>query len=91
MKTKTNNCLALCRAQIEEKLGWGKAETWASQDFDELSELIFEATREQISATTLKRVFGRVKYHSAPSTHTLNTLAIFLEHTNWRDFLRTSF
>jgi hypothetical protein len=89
MNTQPISPLTICKSQIEEKLGWGPASQWASQDFEMLSEKIQEVTHEQISSTTLKRVWGRVKYQSAPSTHTLNTLAIFLDYQNWREFTQS--
>ena len=39
-----------------------------------------------MSATTLKRVWGKVNYTNAPSISTLNTLNQFAGYTNWRDF-----
>ena len=73
-------------ALIEEKLGWGEAATWASNDFEELSIRIQDATGKVISATTLKRIWGRVAYSSKPSTHSLDTLAVFLGYPSWREF-----
>ena len=78
--------LALCRRRIEEKIGWGSSTDWSTQDFEELSEQIHEATGRSISATTLKRIWGRVKYVSSPSLHTLDTLAQFLGARSWRTF-----
>ena len=57
--------LTLCRKRIEEKIGWGSSTDWSTQDFEELSEQIYEATGRPISATTLKRIWGRVKYESS--------------------------
>ena len=88
IRTQKTSPLHICITQIEEKLGWGPSSQWASQDFDMLSEKIFDSTKEQVSATTLKRVWGRVTYKSAPSTHTLNTLAVFLGYENWREYVQ---
>ena len=71
---------------FEEKTGWGDSENWTNQDFLQLSELIRDQTGVTLSHVTLKRVWGKVKYDSLPNTHTLNTLAQFLEYGNWRDF-----
>ncbi len=54
--------------------------------FTELSEQIQKHTQVLLSPTTLKRVWGRVNYQSAPSITTLNTLAQFAGFHNWRDF-----
>ncbi len=51
-----------------------------------LSEKIFEVTGVNLSQTTLKRIWGKVKYDSAPTVTTLNTLAQYVGFENWRDF-----
>ncbi len=78
--------LAHCRRLIEEKLGWGSGVNWSNQDFEQLSEQLAEETGVTLSTTTLKRVWGRVKYDSAPTTTTLNALATFIGYENWRHF-----
>lgn len=75
-----------CKSLIETKLGWGSSDQWTNQDFDVLSEKIFDTTDVSLSQTTLKRIWGKVKYDSAPTVTTLNTLAKFLGFENWRDF-----
>jgi hypothetical protein len=75
-----------CKQLIEEKLGWGGSGLWTNQDFDLLSEKIYEVTGVALSQTTLKRIWGKVKYDSAPTVTTLNTLAKFIGFENWRDF-----
>ena len=74
------------RNQIEQSLGWGDSTSWTTQDFEELSDRIHEKTGRMISATTLKRIWGRVAYESKPSRHSLDTLARFLEYPSWRTF-----
>lgn len=78
--------LQQCLLKIEEQLGWGESQSWHSDVFNELSDEIQRKTNVLLSATTLKRVWGRVKYDSAPSISTLNTLAQFAGYANWRDF-----
>ena len=79
-----------CLRQIEEKLKWGSSAKWHNNVFIELSEKIQLETDVVLSPTTLKRVWGKVKYDSAPSISTLNTLSQFAGYNNWRDFkLRT--
>ncbi|QIP15790.1 hypothetical protein G8759_25745 [Spirosoma aureum] len=79
-----------CRKLIEEKVGWGSGGGWATQDFERLSELIAGQTGVSLSITTLKRVWGRVKYESAPTTTTLNALVQFAGYENWQQFRNTS-
>ncbi|WP_234734722.1 hypothetical protein [Tellurirhabdus bombi] len=83
--------LAHCLALIEEKLGWGNSSGWSSRDFELLSEHIAEQTNVTLSVTTLKRVWGKVKYESAPTQTTLDTLARFSGYDNWRAFRQHHF
>ncbi|KYG82793.1 hypothetical protein [Roseivirga echinicomitans] len=76
-------CLQKCLHLIEEKLGWGSSSEWLNQEFQLLSDRIFEETRVRLSISTLKRVWGRVNYDSEPSISTLNTLALFIGYENW--------
>ncbi|HYF67752.1 MAG TPA: hypothetical protein VD884_06435 [Ohtaekwangia sp.] len=78
--------LTKCRQLIEQKLGWGSSEIWTNQDFDVLSELIEKETKVTLSVATLKRIWGKVKYTSRPTTTTLDTLAQFIGYQNWRVF-----
>lgn len=75
-----------CLLTIEKKLNWGSSSQWHNDVFIELSETIQQATHVLLSPTTLKRVWGKVNYDSAPSISTLNTLALFAGYSNWRDF-----
>jgi len=75
-----------CRNLIEQKLAWGDSGNWRSQDFDTLSERIFEETNISISSSTLKRIWGKVKYESSPNLATLNALVLFIGYENWRAF-----
>ncbi|SDM40640.1 hypothetical protein SAMN05421823_11337 [Catalinimonas alkaloidigena] len=81
--------LARCLQEIESRLGWGPAEAWSTGDFENLSEEMLQATGVSLSATTLKRVWGRVQYASQPQESTLNTLAQFAGYEHWRDFRLT--
>jgi len=78
--------LQLCIKLIEQKLNWRPADEWRNYEFTELSEKILDVTGVNLSATTLKRVFGKLKYDSLPSSATLNALAVFLGYTSWMDF-----
>lgn len=75
-----------CRTLIEEKMGWGDSSHWQNQDFETLSQRIFAETNVSLSVSTLKRIWGKVRYDSAPTTTTLSTLAQFLGYNNWREF-----
>jgi len=82
----TNDLLRRCCALIEQQLGWGGSHDWQQQDFEMLSDRIAAETGIVLSVSTLKRVWGKVKYGNLPSATTLNTLARFAGFAHWRDF-----
>lgn len=84
---KRDAYLTACLRAIEKKLGWGDGGHWTSTDFQELSDRIYENTKVMLSASTLKRVWGRVKHEGKPATSTLDTLAAFIGYENWRSFV----
>ena len=75
--------LTHCRTLIEHRLGWPPAAQWQSSHFERLGERIHEATGVSLSAATLKRVWGHVRYDSSPSRTTLDTLARFAGFDGW--------
>jgi hypothetical protein len=85
MTTEDDN-LQQCRLLIEEKVRWGDSSQWQNQDFEALSQRIFAETNVTLSVSTLKRIWGKVRYDSAPTATTLNTLAQFVGYENWREF-----
>ncbi|MFN8336476.1 MAG: hypothetical protein U0U09_15215 [Cyclobacteriaceae bacterium] len=86
MSFEEKEYITLYKKQKEIELGWGDSQTWTSQDFEKLSELILQRTGIRLSESTLKRVWGKVKYNSAPTATTLNTLAQFSGFADWREF-----
>jgi hypothetical protein len=83
---KEKQLLIKCRSLIEDDLNWGDSSTWSNDDFEQLSEKIFEKTRVQLSISTLKRIWGKVRYENFPTTATLNALTGFLGYDSWRAF-----
>lgn len=83
---KDVDSLARCRHQIEQLSGLGSGEGWTTADFDQLSEAILATTGACLSVTTLKRVWGKVRYDSSPTITTLNVLVQYLGYSNWHDF-----
>jgi hypothetical protein len=79
-----------CLELIEERLNWGPAHNWANYDFEKLSSAIEEKTGVLLSITTLKRIWGKIKYDSSPTLTTLNTLARFLDQEDWRSFTQNT-
>ena len=60
----------------------------SAADFDSLSISIRESISETISPSTLKRIFGYVKYDAEPSATTLSILSRYAGYTGWSDFCR---
>lgn len=77
-----NSCVSL----IETRLNWGKSSEWTNYDFEKLSVAIQDKTGVTLSVTTLKRLWGKLKYENMPAVTTLNTLAKFAGFEDWRDF-----
>ncbi|HEY9257013.1 hypothetical protein [Chitinophaga sp.] len=80
------NYIKKCLALLETRLNWGASSEWTSYDFEKLSIAIEDATGVTLSITTLKRLWGKLKYTHIPTTTTLNTLAQFAGYNDWRDF-----
>ncbi|HVW96438.1 MAG TPA: hypothetical protein VHA56_10770 [Mucilaginibacter sp.] len=78
------------RELAEQALNWEDSGNWGDYDFEKLSELIYEKTNTRLSMSTLKRIWGKVKYDSKPTIITLNALARFLDFTDWRAFKKNA-
>ncbi|MCE7063488.1 hypothetical protein [Dyadobacter sp. CY343] len=78
--------LQKCLTLIESQLGWGSSANWTNYDFEKLSDTFHEKTGVRLSGTTLKRIWGKLKYDSAPTLTTLNALARFAGYEDWRMF-----
>jgi len=81
--------LSRCLEQIEQAFDRGPSDNWATYDFEKLSDAIYDRTQVRLSVTTLKRIWGKVKYESAPQLTTLNALAQFAGFADWRDFIQS--
>lgn len=75
---------------IEEK--YGKALN-TTTDFEEFSLFLQQTTGRNVSASTLKRMWGYVSDDHKPRTATLDTLSAFVGHRDYKtfkDWLKTS-
>jgi len=79
-----------CLNLIETKLAWGDSDKWNTQDFEKLSALIEDDTSVLLSVTTLKRIWGKIKYDSSPNVKTLDALTQFAGEGSWREFNQES-
>ncbi len=59
-------------------------------DFDYLSIKVKKATGEDISATTLKRIFGYIQTESFPRRSSLGVLARYLGYLGWGNFVENA-
>lgn len=85
---KKETAIEHCRRLIEADLHWGDPADWTNEDFEDLSEKIFARTSVRLSVSTLKRIWGKVRYESSPTAATLNALARFAGCGSWREFLQ---
>lgn len=84
---KNDNEMILSLIKLTEaKLKWGSGNNWSTQDFEAVSVKVMEVTGINLSLTTLKRLWGKIKYESKPTVTTLNALAQFNGFENWRAF-----
>ncbi|MBO4430305.1 MAG: leucine-rich repeat domain-containing protein [Bacteroidaceae bacterium] len=82
-----DQALTLLCERIEQVVG-RKMRT--PKDFDFLSERIFETLHQNISATTLKRIWGYLAEPVVPRLSTLNLLAQYVGADNWEAFSQQS-
>ncbi|MCS7005879.1 MAG: hypothetical protein NZM38_11215 [Cytophagales bacterium] len=80
-----------CKKLIEQKLNWGKSEEWRNKEFIDLSDTLYNETELRISTSTLKRLWGRIKYDGSPNHYTLDALAAFLGYNDWKDFKTSNY
>lgn len=83
--TENANGLEQCKRLIEASLGWGDATSWTNEDFETLSDRIAEKISVRLSVSTLKRIWGKVRYDSSPTMATLNALARYAGFEGWRE------
>ncbi|WP_184548186.1 hypothetical protein [Mucilaginibacter sp. FT3.2] len=78
--------IRLWRELLELSLDWESSDTWSEYDFEKLSEIVFSKTNTRLSLSTLKRIWGKVRYTNTPAIATLNVLARALDFEDWRAF-----
>jgi hypothetical protein len=83
MQTQQEQDLARLREEIESVVG-RKMKT--PKDFDFLAGQIFDKLHENVSSTTLKRIWGYLSEPSTPRLSTLDLLAQFIDYKDWDAF-----
>lgn len=74
----------LLKQEVERIFGRQLTE---ARDFEQLSHLLLSHTRERLSPTTLKRLWGYLKNEEVETRpHTLDVLARFVGYKNYEDF-----
>ena len=75
---------AILKQEVERTFGRQLTET---RDFEQLSHLLLSHTRERLSPTTLKRLWGYLKNEEVQTRpHTLDVLARFVGYKGYEDF-----
>lgn len=81
---KIEKYLDTLKRDVESRLG---RKPYSHGDFTKLTNEVFEVTKEMISATTLKRLWGYLRQESpTPQTRTLNVLATYVGFKDWHDY-----
>lgn len=77
--------------EIEKKLNWKSISLWTDNEYKNLSRLILKETNISISAQTLKRLFGKVKYKKiyTPQSATKDALVMFMGYKDWLAYVQT--
>lgn len=83
--SKQDKLLDICKRLIETKLGWGSPELWTNQHYEKLSLRIIEETDMHVSIKELKQLWGKIRDEDPPDK-TLDALAKFAGHQNWKLF-----
>ena len=72
------------RSDLEQRVG---QQLQSPADFQLLIQQIWEKNHAVLSLSTIKRLWGYVESNGAPRLSTLNTLAKFLDFTDWNAYL----
>ncbi len=89
MKDKLYIALAIDR--IVRKTGWGPVDSWSSEKYAQLSEEIRKITGNNISESTLRRLFRKKRTPAEfgdARFRTRNILASYLGYPSWEQFKR---
>lgn len=80
----TEKYIDTLKGDVEGRMG---KRLYGHGDFKELAERMYQESRNMISSTTLKRLWGYLKQESpTPQTRTLNVLAAFVGFTDWQQY-----
>lgn len=79
--------LEICKSEVASKFMNGDFNEWVNSDYIRLSDEILAKTKNQLSATSLKRIFGKVKSDVFPKTSTLDILVQYIDYKNWQEFI----
>jgi hypothetical protein len=83
MENIDNDLIFLLLKNVERKMGFSMK---APSNFDSLILRINEATSENLSQSTLKRLWGYIDSNQRPRLSTLSILARFIGYKDWDDF-----
>lgn len=94
-KYQTNHSflyLERCCQLVVEKTGKPAISEWTNRDYINLSHILYRKTDVQISASTLKRIFGKLKTKDRyyPQAATRDALTQYIGFVDWEDFVENS-
>lgn len=83
--------LTICYLNVAEKYGKADIALWTNGDYIQLSSILYHNTNVQISPSTLKRIFGKLKTTESyyPQKATRDALANYAGFEDWENFVRT--
>lgn len=85
VQPEESNTSIIIREFNRKLSSWGDSDSWTSNQFKVLEDLIYEKSHIRIHANTLKRFFQ--EHTSNPQLSTRNALCIFLGYTGYNDFV----
>ncbi|GAB3714305.1 hypothetical protein GCM10027592_54000 [Spirosoma flavus] len=79
-----------CCQLISETYGKPNRAEWTNSDYVRLSNILFRATKVQVSPNTLKRIFGKIKTDSRyyPQKATRDALASYVGYSGWDHYVQ---
>lgn len=77
--------LELLKEKIVQKYG---RKITCHAECDDLAETISTETKQRLSSSTVKRIFGLLKCNTNFSKHTFNILSIYVGYKDWDNFIK---
>lgn len=89
MKSLDRKLLEELITELELKYNFGNRNTWTHQDFEKIVGMLNSTSNYNVSVSTIKRLYGKIKSEATPRISTLDSIAIHLGYNSWYDFVQT--